>query len=116
MKQIVEMIRNSGDITSDCVKDYPLDYITLVGEDGLATTVQKKDDRIASVSANKTFYLTESSVNANYVNDLTFKCYPTSEGKKYVKINFTLHTGSGTVDNSVRSTTLDFGSGTATRN
>jgi len=116
MKQIVEMIRSASDITSACVKDAPLNSLTLVGRDGLTTVIKEEDDRIASVSASKKTYLTESSANSNYVSNLVFKCYPTSENKKYIEINFTLHTGDNTANSSARSTTLDFGSGIVTRN
>ncbi len=116
MKQMIDMIRSASEITSICDKDVPLDNIVLIGVDGLESTVKEEDDRIASVSANHKFYLTESSINANYVQNLSFKCYPTSEGKKYIEIGFILKTGDNTASNSARSTTLDFGGGVATRN
>jgi len=116
VRQVIEMIRSSSEITSPCVKDDPLDYITLISQDGLESTIKKEDDRIASVSAEKKFYLTESSTNPNYINNLIFKCYPTPEGRRYIEISFTLHAGDGVASNSARSTTLDFGSGTVTRN
>jgi prepilin-type N-terminal cleavage/methylation domain-containing protein len=116
IKQIIEMIRSSSEITSPCIKDSPLNYITLVGPDGLESIIREEDDRIASVSATNKFYLTESSANPNYINSLIFKCYPTPEGKKYIEISFNIHTGDNTASNSARSTTLDFGSGMVTRN
>lgn len=116
MNQMIEMIRSASDISSTCSEIFPLNYITLIGPDGLESIVREEDDRIASVSANKKFYLTESVANANYVSNLSFDCYPTPEGKKYIQINFTLKTGDAIASNSARSTTLDFSSGMATRN
>ena len=116
MRQITDMIKNSSEISSPCLQDEQLGYITLVGADGIESTIRKEDDRIASISADKKFYLTESSINANYINNLVFKCYPTPEGRKYIEINFILHTGDNIASNSARSTTLDFDSGIVTRN
>ncbi len=116
MIQMVEMIRSASEITSFCIKDQPLNYITIVGPDGLESTIIEEDDRIASLSATKKSYLTESATSTNYVNDLIFDCYPTSEGKKYIQISFTLKAGDNIASNSARSTTLDFSSGIATRN
>lgn len=116
MRQIVEMIRNAGEISSPCIEGNQLDYITLVGQDGIESTVKENNDRVASESATGVFYLTESVSNQNYLNNLSFKCYPTPEGKKYIEIGFSLHAGDSTATSSARSTTLDFNSGTATRN
>lgn len=116
MRQITDMIRNSSEITSRCNKDQPLDYIALIGTDGLESTIAESDNRIASISANEKFYLTESSSSASYVNNLVFKCYPTPENTKYIEIEFTLHAGDNVASNSARSTTLDFSSGIVTRN
>ncbi|MBU1034027.1 prepilin-type N-terminal cleavage/methylation domain-containing protein [Patescibacteria group bacterium] len=116
MTQIIDMIRSSGEITSTCDSETPLDHITVTGEDGVESTIIEEDDRIASVSAEKKFYLTESSADSNYVSDLVFNCDLTPEGKKYIEVNFTLHTGDNEASNSARSTSLDFSSGVATRN
>lgn len=116
MKQMIDMIRSASEITSTCDENIPLDNIVLIGPDGLESTIREEDDRIASVSAEHKFYLTESSQNQNYINNLLFKCYPTSEGKKYIEVGFVLKTGDNVASNSARSTTLDFGSGTSTRN
>ena len=115
-RQMIDMIRSASEITSLCDAEQPLDYITLTGVDGLQTTIREEDDRIASVSATKKSYLTESAPSTDYLQNLTFKCYPTSEGKKYLEVSFSLRVGEGEASNSARSTFLDFGSGTATRN
>lgn len=116
MIKIVEMIRNANEIGSYCNADYPLDYINLTGQDGLYTLIKVENNQIASISATNKSYLTESSASQNHISNLLFKCYPTPEGKNYVEVNFSLHTGSGEEDNSARSTSLDFSSGVATRN
>lgn len=129
MRQMIDMIRSANEITSTCDKDTPLDNIVLIGADGLESTIKEQDDRIASVSAatncspsdpycnpNGIVFLTESSLNTNYLNNLYFKCYPTSEGKKYIEVGFTLKIGDNEASNSARSTTLDFSSGISTRN
>lgn len=116
MTQMAEMIRSASEVTSTCASDEMLDYISITNQDGFSTTLREEDDRIASVSANNKFYLTENSTNANYISNLLFTCYPTPEGKKYIEIDFTLRNGDGEASNSARSTTLDFSSGLATRN
>lgn len=116
MNQIIDMIRNSGEITSNCDSETPLDHITVVGEDGVESTIMEEEDRIASISAENKIYLTENNVNPNYVSNLVFSCDLTPEGKKYIEVNFTLHTGDNEASKSARSTTLDFSSGVATRN
>lgn len=116
MTQIIEMIRSANEITSTCISEEPLDYISIVNQDGLITTIREEDNRVASVSATSKFYLTESNPNPDYISNLLFTCYPTPEGKKYIEINFTLRTGDAEASNSARSTTLDFSSGLATRN
>jgi len=117
--QMVEMIRSAGEVTSPCLSEEPLDYISISDSDGLDTTIREEDNRIASISAstNNKFYLTESNTNPNYISNLIFTCYPTPEGKKYIKIDFTLQVGDNKeASNSARSTTLDFSSGLVTRN
>lgn len=114
--QMVEMIRSASEINSACDSEEPLDYISIINKDGLETILKEEDNRIASISANSKFYLTESSTNPDYVSNLIFTCYPTPEGKKYIEINFTLRVGEGEASNSARSTSLDFSSGLATRN
>lgn len=116
MKQMVEMVRSSSEITSTCASDAPLAYIDIIGQDGLSTKIIEEEDRIASVSAEHTLYLTEEGDHPNFVSKLLFTCYPTPEGKKYVEISFTLKAGSNEISDSARSTTLDFSSGLATRN
>lgn len=116
MTQMIEMIRNANEISSVCDGDDPLNYIDIINRDGLNTIIREEDDRIASVSANSKFYLTESTTNPDYISNLLFTCYPTPEGKKYIEINFTLKVGDGEASNSARATTLDFSSGMATRN
>lgn len=116
MTQMVEMIRSASEISSVCDGDEPLDYIDIVSQDGLNTILREEDNRIASVSADSKFYLTESNSSPNYISNLLFTCYPTPEGKKYIEINFTLKVGEGEASNSARATTLDFSSGMATRN
>lgn len=117
MRQMIDMIRSASEITSACNQNTPLTSIVLVGTDGLESTIREEDDRIASVSANKKSYLTESNPDTtNYVQNLSFTCYPTNEGKKYIEIGFTLKAGDNVASNSARSTTLDFSSGVSTRN
>lgn len=122
MRQMIEMIRNSHDVNSVCDSDTPLSSLVIVGVDGQTTTFQEENDRLASVAATRTYYLTEtSSISSDYVQSLQFHCHPTPEGKKYVEINFTLRAGE-TADvtnpqlNSPRNTTLEFSSGVVTRN
>jgi prepilin-type N-terminal cleavage/methylation domain-containing protein len=116
-RQIIDMLRSANEVTSPCESASPLDYVTLIGNDGLETTIREEDDRIASISANGKFYLTESSdLSEDYVQDLFFTCYPTEEGKKYIEVDFNLRVGTGEAENSPRATQLDFGSGVATRN
>lgn len=116
MTQMVEMIRSASEVSSACNQDQPLDYIDIVNQDGLNTIIKEEDNRIASISANSKFYLTESNLNPDYVSNLIFTCYPTPEGKKYIEISFTLRVGEGEASNSAKSTSLDFSSGLATRN
>lgn len=117
MRQIIDMIRSASEVVSLCDSQTPLDYIILLGQDGLLSTISEEDDRIASVSAESKFYLTQSAPNSDYMQNLTFNCYPTAtENKKYIEVRFTLRAGEGEASNSARSTSLDFGSGVATRN
>lgn len=116
MTQIINMVRNSSEINSTCIKDKSFNSIALIASDGLESIIKIDGNRIASVSAGKKSYLTESNLNTNYINRLIFKCYPTPDGKKYVEVNFTLHSGDDTASNSARSITLDFASGTLIRN
>ncbi len=115
-RQIIDMIRSANEITSTCDSSRPLNYITLIGYDGLETTIKEDSDRIASISANSKFYLTEKSASTDYLRNLTFNCYPTVENKKYIEVSFSLQVGEGTATNNARVTSLDFGSGIATRN
>ena len=115
-RQIIDMVRGANEILSSCDQEIPLNYIVIVGQDGLETTIIEDEDRIASISANNKFYLTESSLNPDYLSDLIFRCYPTTEGKKYIEVSFSLHSGDSTASNSAKSTTLEFGSGAVTRN
>lgn len=116
VRQIVDMMRNANEITSPC-EENPLDYVSLTSADGLSTTIREEDDRIASISASGKSYLTEnSSLSEDYVSDLIFTCYPTSEGNKYIEVDFNLRVGTGEAENSQRATSLDFGSGVVTRN
>jgi len=114
--QMTDMIRSASEITSPCVSEELLDYISITNSDGLNTILREEDNRIASISATNKFYLTESNSNPDYISNLLFTCYPTPEGKKYIEINFTLRVGEGEASNSARVTTLDFSSGMATRN
>lgn len=115
-RQIVDMLRSANEITSPCTSS-PLNYVSLIGADGLTTTIREENDQIASVSANGTSYLTESSdLSEDYVQSLLFTCYPTQEGKKYIEINFNLRVGGGEAENNPRATRLNFGSGVVTRN
>lgn len=117
MVQMTEMIRGASEITSSCISDQPLDYISIINQDGLSTILKKEDNRIASIGAsNSKFYLTESNNNPDYVSNLLFTCHPTPEGKKYIEVVFTLRVGEGEISNSARSTSLDFSSGLVTRN
>jgi len=118
MNQMTELIRSANEITSTCVADDALNYISFTNTDGFDTTLRKEDNRIASVSAamDNKLYLTESNDNPNYISNLLFTCYPTPEGKKYIEIAFTLRVGDSEASNSARSTSLDFSSGLVTRN
>jgi type II secretory pathway pseudopilin PulG len=119
MNQMIELIRSSTEITSACNPTTPLNYLSLTNADGLDTTLQEEDDRIASISAiaESKLYLTESNNHPNYLSSLSFTCYPTTEGKKYIEIAFTLQVGDNMdASNSARSTSLDFSSGLVTRN
>ena len=116
MKQIIDMIRSANAVSSLCDEQNPLDYIILLGQDGSLSTILEEDDRIASVSAENKFYLTQSAPNTDYLQNLVFNCYPTVENKKYIEVKFTLRVGEGEASNSARSTSLEFGSGVATRN
>jgi len=116
-RQIIDMLRSANELTSPCESESPTNYISLIGSDGLETTIREENDRIASVSANGTFYLTENSdLSEDYVQDLLFTCHPTEEGKKYIEVDFNLRVGSGEIENNPRATSLDFGSGVVTRN
>lgn len=116
MRQMVEMIRSANEISSACTSN-PTNSLILVGQDGLETTLREENDHIASVSAARTSYLTEgNSLSQDFVRNLSFTCFPTQEGKKYIEIAFDLKVGDGEASNSARSTSLDFGSGVVTRN
>ncbi len=116
MRQMVEMIRSANEISSACAGS-PATSLILVGEDGLETTLREENNHIASVSATRTTHLTEdNNLSQDSVQNLTFTCYPTQEGKKYIEIDFVLKVGDGEASNSARSTSLDFGSGVVTRN
>ncbi len=116
-RQIIDMLRNANEITSPCESETQLDYISIIGSDDLETIIREEDDRIASISANGKYYLTEgSSLSTDYVQNLLFTCYPTEEGKKYIEVNFNLKVGSDEIENNPRTSSLDFGSGVVTRN
>lgn len=118
MNQMIDMIRSSSAIVSECDATLALDHLTLIGNDGQESTILKDvdTDRIASVSATTKIYLTKSSTNPNYVQNLLFQCFPTAKGTKYIKISFVLKTSDNDADSGPRATTLDFMSGVATRN
>lgn len=116
MNQIISMIRNSGDITSTCDGSTSTNNIVIVGDDSLETTVEINNDRIASVSAENTLYLTGNTSSGSYVNNLVFTCNQTPEGRKYIGVSFTVYSGDSEATTSAKSTSLNFSSGVATRN
>lgn len=119
MNQMLEMLRNANEISSPCQSQEYLSEISLINTDGLSTTFREENDRIASVSGQQTFYLTQSPVaqDVDYLRDLRFNCSLTPSGKKYLSVSFTLQRGqTNSPMNNPRSAFLDFHSGVVTRN
>jgi len=68
-------------------------------------------DRLASASAERTYYLTsQRDGEADYLQDLSFRCLGNSGEQKYIEIGFSLNVSK------IRPTSLEFKSGVVTRN
>jgi len=123
MQKMTELLRNANSINSTCTTGgAEMEVLELIGHDGLTTTLSQIDDKIASSSAeNGVYYLSnnengEDVDNVGYLQDLTFTCYDTELGPKYVEINFIISTSTTATANSPTSSSLDFHSGISLRN
>jgi len=118
MSKMIELLRNANSIASVCTAEgASMESLAIIGQDGLTTTLQQLDDKIASSSAeNGDYFLTQSAGGEeDHLHDLIFTCYDTELGPKYVAISFTLTTGND-IENSPTSSSLDFRSGVSLRN
>lgn len=116
LQQMIQQLRGASEIVSaDCQTGS--NSLTFIAHDGFSSTFAELDDKVASSSAeNGTYYLTSSQdPSQDRLKNLTFTCYNTVDGARYVSINFVLQSGSYSV-NSPTSSVLDFNSGVALRN
>lgn len=115
MNQMIEMLRNANEISSTCQDN--LTEISMINSDGRSTIFKEDNDRIASISGEQTFYLTDSPNNNDYVRNLLFSCTPTDSGKKYLSVSFMLQTSNESIEsNNAKNAFLEFHSGVVTRN
>lgn len=122
MQKMIALLRSSSSIVTDCSGDagngIELSEITFTQNDGLTTTLIEKDDRIASSSAqNGDYYLSSTSDDAepDRLQGLTFTCYNSDLGPKYIEINFQLGTNNELIEGP-RESALSFHSGVSLRN
>jgi type II secretory pathway pseudopilin PulG len=124
MNKMTELLRNASSIDSVCgTQGQEMVELSLIGADGLTTTLREEGDKIASSSAfngesyDVNYFLTQSDGGEenDHLTNLLFTCYDTELGPKYVEIGFTLSTSNST-ENSPSNSNLDFHSGVSLRN
>jgi prepilin-type N-terminal cleavage/methylation domain-containing protein len=117
MQRMIEELRNAKAIDSSmltCDGSTPNSSIIFTNNNDEETisSLSADNNRIKLTTGSNNYFLTSDT---NELRGLEFICYNSSEGAKYIEINFTLASSAATA-NSPTHSQLDFKSGVALRN
>lgn len=117
MTQMTTMLRNARSFSSTCTTE--LNSISFTGTDNLTTTLTGDNGKIASISGitnpATNFYLISDFSVLDPPNIMTFNCYESTNGQKYIEIEFTLKRGTETI-NTQTTVIRNFKTGVTLRN
>lgn len=117
MQRMIEELRNAKAInltTAECDGNITHSSLSFTNNniDETISTLSADNNRIKLTTGTSDYYLTSDN---NELRGLTFVCYSSSEGAKYIEISFTLASSAATA-NSPTHSQLDFKSGVSLRN